>query len=114
MESLTFRSVNNVHIVQCSGLLAEPHMVILKPQLRQLIQQHQGQIVFDLSRTIDIDAHSLGALVCLQILAKQYGGELRLLKPSPKVINRLEFIRLQHTFTLYQDEIAATTYYSFA
>lgn len=112
MESLTSRSVNNVHIVQCSGLLTEPHMHPLKSQLRQLIQQHQGQVVFDLSHTTDIDARSLGTLVCLQRIAKQHGGELRLLKPSPAVVNRLELIRLQHTFALYQDEIAATTYHT--
>ncbi len=114
MESLISRSVNNVHIVQCSGLLAEPHMLTLKPQLRQLIQQHQGQVVFDLSHATDIDARSLGMLVCLQIFAKQYGGELRLLKPSPTIVNRLELVRLQHTFMLYQDEIAATTYHTSA
>jgi anti-anti-sigma factor len=110
MNFMTTRWLNDIPILSCESRLMAETLLPLRDSWCQLIEQHRGRLVLDGSKVSDIDAMSLGLLVFLQQRARQHGGELRLLHPSPEMVACLERVRLQHTFAFYYDDDVATRY----
>ncbi|MBI5724727.1 MAG: STAS domain-containing protein [Planctomycetes bacterium] len=72
-------------------------------QLANLAGQPKSLIVVDMSELDFINSSGLGALIACHRTAKENGGELRLVKPKPAVMNVLEITRLNELFHICQN-----------
>ncbi|MFK7851144.1 MAG: STAS domain-containing protein [Akkermansiaceae bacterium] len=72
----------------------------VKNQLRLHFTDGLINIDFDCSTLEFVDSSGLGALISMQKLANERGGKLRLLTPSPSVIQLLELTRLHRVFEI--------------
>ncbi|OUD15416.1 STAS domain-containing protein [Thioflexithrix psekupsensis] len=110
MNFMTTRWLNDIPILSCESRLIADILLPLRHSWYECIKQYHGRLVLDCSQVSHVDATSLGLLVFLQQIARQEGGELRLLHPSPEMVTGLERVRLQHTFAFYYDDDVATRY----
>ena len=72
----------------------------VKSQLRLHFVDGLINIDFDCSILEFVDSSGLGALISMQKLANERSGKLRLLTPSPSVIQLLELTRLHRIFEI--------------
>lgn len=56
----------------------------------------------DLSRTTFLDSSGLGALIALHKTMVSRGGSLRIIKPTPTVLQILELTRLHRVFEIVE------------
>ena len=87
-----------------------------RTRLRDEIHVHseRGRVKFllNLSRVEFIDSYGVGELARCFSVARQRGGDLRLVAVSRKVAEMLEVTRLHSLFLIYEDEAAAVKGYS--
>lgn len=72
----------------------------LRDEIRAALQPSQTELELDLSATRFIDSSGLGALVALQKTMRARNGQLRLLRPSPVVLQVLELTRLHRVLDI--------------
>ena len=61
-------------------------------------------IVIDLSQTVFLDSHGVGALITLRNMMVRRGGTVRLLNPSPLVKQVLDLTRLHRVLDIVKSE----------
>ena len=61
-------------------------------------------IVIDLSQTVFLDSHGVGALIGLRNMMVRRGGTVRLLNPSPLVKQVLDLTRLHRVLDIVKSE----------
>ncbi|MHB9133222.1 MAG: STAS domain-containing protein [Armatimonadota bacterium] len=75
-----------------------------KAVMIELIEQGCSHLLINLHRTVYIDSTGLGTLVGLMRRAREQGGEVRLIAPSPQVRRLLEITRLTNAFAIDRSE----------
>jgi anti-sigma B factor antagonist len=85
-----------------SGLkeLAAANSQSFRDQVRAALSDGQKNIEIDLSQTMFIDSCGLGALISLHKAACARQGQVRLLYPTPPVLQMLELTRMRRIFEI--------------
>ncbi len=102
------RQVGDVTIVDISGRISlGEESKALREQIMNLLSAGHVKILANLAEVSYIDSSGLGALVGAFTSVRKAGGELKLLKLSPKVDDLMEVTRLYTVFDIADDEAAA-------
>lgn len=102
------RPVGEVTILQLRGRLAlgegsQP----LYERLESLIEQGRVKLLLECSEVTALDSQGISALVRGVISTRKRGGQLKLLKPSPRVRDVLNITRLLTIMESFDDEAKA-------
>jgi anti-sigma B factor antagonist len=76
----------------------------LSGTLQDLVQSGQTKLILDLSEVAFIDSAGLGELIAFKKRTKEAGGDIKLLKPTRRVFELLDILRLTSVFEVYTDE----------
>src|SRR5208283_2393117 len=99
------RQVGDVTIVDISGLISlGEESKALREQIMNLLSAGHVKILANLAEVSYIDSSGLGALVGAFTSVRKAGGELKLLKLSPKVDDLMEVTRLYTVFDIADRE----------
>lgn len=75
--------------------------------VRALLEEGCRRFVIDLGPVTYLDSAGFGELVACRKRAGQEGGDIVLLRPTGKVLERLEMLRLTSIFKIFDDESKA-------
>jgi len=90
-----------IPVLKCEGrIVYRDEAATLSDKAYNILQKH-GRLVLDLSGVENIDSGGLGALVMLQMWARQGAGELKLCTPTRRVRKLLELTNLHSIFELH-------------
>jgi anti-sigma B factor antagonist len=105
---LGFREVGDVTIIDCSGriTLGEGSQS-LRDAIRELAQQGQKKVILHLGDTSYVDSSGIGELVTGFTTLANQGATLKLLAPTKRVKDLLQFSKLYTVFEVHEDESAA-------
>lgn len=90
-DSLTVTELSEMNAANSAGL---------RDEIRASLTASQTELNLDLSATRFIDSSGLGAVIALQKTMRARGGHLRLLRPSPVVLQILELTRLHRVLEI--------------
>jgi len=76
-------------------------------RLQELIQSGVRAVLLDLSRVEVLDSRGIKALVRAFITMQKRDGQLKLMKPTPRIRQVLEITRLLQVFEVFEDEESA-------
>jgi anti-sigma B factor antagonist len=102
------RHQGGVTIVEIKGKVVHPHgPVALYDAVKEALGAGSQAILVDLEKASVLDSAGIGELVHAFTSTANRGGQLKLLKPSPKALNILEITRLPQVLEIYYDEAEA-------
>lgn len=100
------REVNDIVMMELAGRLS-----ILEPNLRHLatdlIESGERQLIINLANVSYLDNSGLGQLCWIYTLLQNRGGELALLKPTPRIQEVLSITKLDTVFQSFESESEA-------
>ena len=100
------RRFANVVILELSGRVS-----VREPQLKRLAEELAGRgeryFIIDLSNVSYIDNAGLGQLCMICTLAQDRGGQMKLLKPTPRIQKLLRITGLDTVFETFHSEAEA-------
>jgi len=103
--NVTERRVNSVTILELDGRLTMgAGSEALNQKLKSLIAEGHRALLLNCSQVSAIDSQGIQALVLGVRLAKNNGGQLKLLKPSSRLRESLKVTRLLPLFESFDDE----------
>jgi anti-sigma B factor antagonist len=106
------REIEGAVILDFNGrLVLGEDTVLLRERVRALIAEGQKKILLNLQDVPYIDSSGLGELVTAFMAVRKEGGDLKLLKLTPKVHGLLQITKLYTVFEVYDDEEAALRSY---
>jgi len=76
----------------------------LRREMRTLIANDRTRVLLSLDRVPYMDSGGFAALITSHKLMQAAGGSLKLLSPSPKVLDLLRITRLDEYFETYREE----------
>lgn len=79
----------------------------LSRTVTRLLDQGCRRFVLDLGQVTFVDSGGLGELIACRRRALEHGGDIRLLRPTGKVRERLEMLHLTRMFVVCDDESEA-------
>ena len=101
--SIELRRIDNIVILELAGRVS-----VLESQLRQLaerlIQQGERYFLINLANVSYMDNSGLGQLCLIYTIARNRGGDMRLLKPTERIRKLLAITKLESIFMLYESE----------
>ena len=100
-------TIRTATIVTIEGKLNKGNSEESRDQLRGVILDGGARLVLDLSGVTYVDSMALSVLVSALKLAREEGGDLVLLRPTPPVRSLLEVTRLDRIFHIFKDEESA-------
>ena len=101
----TIRQIGDVSVIDLSGRITIGEGgVMLREQVRELLESHQRHIVLNLRHVPYMDSAGILEMVNCHKLAKERGGAVKLLQPTEKVRDVLQITRFDDVFETYQDE----------
>jgi anti-sigma B factor antagonist len=103
---ITSKIVDDVMVVDVSGELSRRASSLLNP-LKELLADGRSKLILDLSALSYVDSSGLGQLISLWTSIGKRGGQLILLRPSPRVREQLEITKLDTVFTIINHEAEA-------
>ncbi len=86
--------------------------VVLGKAIRELVKQGERKILLNLKGVTYIDSSGMGELTGALTAVQRQGGELKLVNPSPKVVDLLKITRLDTIFDIRDDENSAIQAFS--
>ena len=95
--------VDGVVIVDVSGELT------LRDKVMEAMESGCPRIILNMATMTRIDAFGLGELVGAYASILKAGGEMKLLRVSPKVKRMLEITLLSTVFEMHEDEVSAVS-----
>jgi anti-sigma B factor antagonist len=104
--NITSKIVDDVMVVDVSGELSRRASSLLNP-LKELLADGRSKLILDLSALSYVDSSGLGQLISLWTSIGKRGGQLILLRPSPRVREQLEITKLDTVFTIISHEAEA-------
>ena len=123
--STVVRHQGDVSIVELSGEFTLGRAGMSKPldlhghpledvgaTLRALLDRNSVRIVLDLDKVRFLDSAGLGELVAWKKRAAQLGGDVRLLRPQPRIRDILELTALTAVFRIFESEAEAVDSFS--
>jgi anti-sigma B factor antagonist len=104
--SISVRRVDNVVVLELSGRLS-----VLDPQLRQmaddLVARGERYFVINLANVSYLDNSGLGQLCLFYTIARNRGGDLKLLRPTERIRKLLSVTKLNTIFESFDAEADA-------
>ena len=85
---------------------------VLGKVIRELLKKGERKILLNLKGVTYVDSSGLGELMGARTSAQRQGGELKLLKPTPTVIELLRTTRQDTKFDIRDDENSAIQAFS--
>src|SRR5215467_6791657 len=104
--NITSKIVDDVMVVDVSGELSRRASSLLNP-LKELLADGRSDLILDLSALSYVDSSGLGQLISVWTSIGRRGGQLILLRPSPRVREQLEITKLDTVFTIINHEAEA-------
>ena len=102
------RQVGDVTILELRGRLALGEVCsMFQEKLQTLIALGHTKLLLECSHVTAIDSQGISALVRGLISARNRGGQLKLLNPSPRALHVLEITRLLTVIESFDDEAKA-------
>ena len=93
------RDVNDVRIIQLSGKITiGSGDVKIRELVNEALQEGQNKILLDLAGVSAIDSSGIGEMVACYTTVTKRGGQLKLLKLSPKINDILHVTQLITVF----------------
>ncbi len=86
--------------------------VVLGKVIRELLKKGERKILLNLKGVTFIDSSGIGELTGALTAVQRQGGELKLVNPSPKVVDLLRITRLDTMFDIRDDENSAIQAFS--
>lgn len=103
---------NEIPVLQCRGrIVYRDEASALTEHAYDLLSKHQ-RLLIDLNGVENIDSGGLGALVMLQMWARQGGGELKFCRASRRVHQLFELTNLRTIFEIYATRDEAVNAFS--
>ena len=104
--SIEIRRVNNAVALELSGRRS-----VLERGLRQLawelIQCGEQNFVINLANVSYLDSSGLGQLCWIYTISRNRGGDMKLLRPTPRIAQLLSITKLDTVFELFDSEVDA-------
>lgn len=88
-------------VLRATGRLNFPDVERLRQQFASLVETGAARMAVDLSGVEAIDSAGVGVLISGLKAARNAGGDLRLVAPSPVVVNVLEMMNLDRLLTMH-------------
>src|SRR5215470_5484006 len=104
--NIASRIVDEVIVVDVSGELSRRASSLLNP-LKDLLADGRSNLILDLSALSYVDSSGLGQLISIWTSIGKRGGQLILLRPSPRVREQLEITKLDTVFVIINHEAEA-------
>lgn len=107
--SIDIRQSDHVVILELTGRLS-----IVEPALRhvawELIQSGELYFIINLGKVSYLDNSGVGQLCWIYTVLRNRGGDMVLLKPTPRIRTMLEITRLNTVFQSFDSEEEATRF----
>ena len=104
--SIEIRKIEQVIILELFGRVS-----VLEPRLKQvaekLIEHGERYFVVDLANVSYMDNSGLGQLCLIYTLARNRGGDMKLLRPTPRIRRLMNVTKLDSVFQSFECEAAA-------
>ena len=113
MLEYKIRSTGDVTILDLDGRISltdalwSASGVVLGKVIRELLKKGERKILLNLKGVTYVDSSGVGELTGALTAVHRQGGELKLVNPSPKVVDLLRITRLDTLFDIRDDEISA-------
>ena len=103
--SIEIRRLDRAIVLELSGRLS-----VLEQELRQcaweLIESGERIFFINLARPSYLDNSGLGQLLLIYTMLKDRGGEMKLVRPTPRIRKLLSITKLDTVFELVESEDA--------
>jgi anti-sigma B factor antagonist len=104
---------SDVQVIRLRGKLTLGDAVdSFKQAIEGTLAESDPHIVVNLAEVPLMDSSGIGLLVRSQTLAKQNGGSIKLVQPSPYTLKTLKMVGLIDLFEIYDDEGIAVASFS--
>ena len=104
--SIEIRKTDQVIVLELAGRVS-----VLEPGLKrtaeQLMERGERYFVINLANVSYMDNSGLGQLCLIYTLAKNRGGEMKLVKPTPRIRKLMAITKLDSVFHSFESETAA-------
>ena len=104
--SIEVKKIEQVMILELAGRVS-----VLQPQLKQVVERFveagERYFVINLANVSYMDNSGLGQLCLIYTLIKNSGGELKLLKPTPRIQSLMSITKLDTVFESFESEAEA-------
>jgi len=104
--SIETRQINDVVILVLSGRVSVLETQ-LKPLAEELIGRGQRNFVINLANVSYLDNFGLGQLCWIYTVARNRGGDMKLLRPTPRIKSLLGVTKLDTVFQWFDSEAEA-------
>jgi len=102
------RAAGNVTVVELTGRITLGASADgVEERLQEIIQGGVRALLLDLSAVEVLDSRGIKVLVRAFITMQKRDGQLKLMKPSPRIRQVLEITRLLQVFEVFEDEESA-------
>lgn len=101
MVTVNSERQGNVEVVKVEGRLDGFAAPQLDAQLQDAIKNKRTKIIVDLSKTEFLSSAGMRALLNARLEVQDKRGELRLVGPSPYILESLQLVGLDKLFKIY-------------
>ena len=101
--SIEIRKTEHVVILELAGRLSVLEFR-LKEIAEELLEHGERYFVINLANVSYMDNSGLGQLCLIYTLAKKRGGDVKLLKPTPRIYKLLSITKLDTVFQSFDQE----------
>ncbi|MBL9175582.1 MAG: STAS domain-containing protein [Verrucomicrobiales bacterium] len=91
---MKFETIGDSLRAGCPAELTAPNAAAFRDETRAAVAPHHQHVEIDMSQTRFLDSSGLGALISIHKLMCGRGGSVRILKPTPTVLQILELTRM--------------------
>ena len=91
---------DGIRVIYCRGRILSGETEELRAAVLEAIES-TGRVILELQSVKMIDSTGLGLLASLCLSARKRSGDVKLVKPSPHVVEVLEITMLGRLFTVY-------------
>ena len=103
------RDIAGIRILELRGRLNLDSAYLLRSAVYELLDSGSTALLVSLEKVSTVDSTGVGHIVACRTSARNRGGELKLIKPSPKVADILAITELDKIFEIFTDEDEAVT-----
>ncbi len=101
LQIQTTRVEPDVVVVQLSGSITSRSENIVEPLIKDLLDQNEKKLIFDLTGVEDIDSTGANIIIQCYLTARKAGGGLRLAGARAKVARLFKITRLDTVLPVY-------------
>jgi len=106
--TLSERRFGDVTVLDLKGrLVLDEGDTVLRDCLNRLIQEERFKIVLNLGDVTYIDSCGIGVLIAKFVSFRRKGGDVRLLRVTPRSMHLLEISKLLNVFRMFDSEADA-------